>query len=285
MYLGKEQPESDSTDLFGAQIRKSIKEASEVKKDLGMAPISQNFYRPARNFRQYQAARYGSYRPQPYPDRRCNFRGNFQRPNQTFGNSVLSSYKDRSVLNPTQEIEFLGLIINSQYMTFGLPPRKLSKITSSAHALLQDQSHVTPRLIAGICWPGYSGEVSPSQFNIKNSIDSIKPDQRTTREQLGFKNFSNNGGAGRTTVVVAPKSYSTVLNNMRAPESGNRLGFLLNRMGSSVPRCKNRGKVVSTGSQSPYTHKSASATSGHFGSEMFLEAPAYISSPSPRHIM
>ena len=53
-------------------------------------------------------------------------------------------HSDKSVFEPTQEIEFLGFIINSLNMSVTLPTAKAAKVQNACHDLL-DSKHITIR--------------------------------------------------------------------------------------------------------------------------------------------
>ena len=64
--------------------------------------------------------------------------------------------QEKSLFTPTQEIEFLGLVTNSQSMELSLPGEKLRQIKGEAARLLSQQL-VSTRALYGSVFSTYTG--------------------------------------------------------------------------------------------------------------------------------
>ncbi len=65
-----------------------------------------------------------------------------------FTNAGFTINSERSIVTPTQQIDFLGFHIDSQAMTYSLPIEKQNNISDSAKHLLQTLQTVTPRKLS-----------------------------------------------------------------------------------------------------------------------------------------
>lgn len=68
---------------------------------------------------------------------------------ELFTNLGFTIHPDKSILKPTQEIEFLGFWINSLTMTVRLPTTKATKVQSACQELL-DSNQATIRNVAHV---------------------------------------------------------------------------------------------------------------------------------------
>lgn len=75
---------------------------------------------------------------------------------------------ERSVLNPSQQMEYLGIIVDTCSYTFQLPLSKRDKIVSHALCLLQ-HSHTTPRNLAK-----FIGQITATKLALRTSTLKVR---------------------------------------------------------------------------------------------------------------
>lgn len=85
---------------------------------------------------------------------------------------------EKSVLRPTKIIEFLGIIVDSSQMSFGLPPRKCEKIRQSANYLLQTP-YPSARTVAA-----FIGQITAARLALRKSNLKIRQLQYCLIQQL-----------------------------------------------------------------------------------------------------
>ena len=161
--------------------------------------------------------------------------------------------RKKSVLQPCQIIEFLGLVIDSKKLRVSLPSEKVEKIRVHCKTFLQ-QKNVSLRELAQLLgrMTASSIAVLPAPLHYRN-IQQLQIRYVVKGEPYEHKVLFNSGGQSRVALVDSKFGLKRRLLSSIRPATGYHTDRCLQvGVGSSLPGSTSRGAVVRTGTGETY---------------------------------
>ncbi len=137
-------------------------------------------------------------------------------------------YEQKPVISPVENIEYLGMVIDSVNMTFTLPSVKTQTIKMLANDILQKQEFHTPRILA----------MRSLTLKIRSIVRSYSDAQR--RLLLGQNVCIKRGLQRRSKLVEQAGVIPLYSKKSGASRVRDRIGFKFEGMGICMQRNKNR---------------------------------------------
>ena len=151
----------------------------------------------------------------------------------------------KSTLTPTQELEFLGFLLNSHNMTIGLPAHKLHTLKKMARGMA-DQKRTTLRKLAfpfrddGSSSSSNPTSSSPLQTSRECQIKGTS-EWPYIRGRFGYRS-QHRVRSGMVAKQLKPAQWETLAD--RAVGSDNRIRCVRKGLGSQLPRSKHWRPLV-----------------------------------------
>ena len=159
---------------------------------------------------------------------------------------------DKSVLSPTQQLEFLGLKVSSVDLHLRLPGEKIKQIRVEASQLLRAEICTARKLVAQFI--GRLNATAQAVFPAPLFYRHLQRDLQQTLSQNGaglqFLSPAFSGSSrGDTVVATTSLPMERQIFDSASRADGDLLGCFLSRMGSSMREDPHRGTVVSVGTR------------------------------------